>query len=40
VPEIFEINRLTYYYQQNGKVEEKAVAGGHPTPGYFSCQEK
>jgi putative transposase len=34
VLEILEINRSTYYYQQNGKVEEKTVGGGRPIPGY------
>ncbi|QXJ38646.1 hypothetical protein BV455_01990 [Parageobacillus caldoxylosilyticus] len=34
VLEILEANRSTYYYHQNGKVEEKAVGGGRPTPGY------
>ena len=34
VLEILEINRSTYYYQQNGKVEKKTVGGGRPTPGY------
>ncbi|PTR46466.1 IS3 family transposase, partial [Geobacillus thermodenitrificans] len=33
VLEILEINRSTYYYQQNGKVEKKTVDGGRPTPG-------
>lgn len=32
--EILEINCSTYYYQQNGKVKEKTVAGEHPAPSY------
>ncbi|AGE21363.1 MULTISPECIES: IS3 family transposase [Geobacillus] len=32
--EVLEINRSTYYYQQNGKVKEKTVGGGRPEPGY------
>jgi hypothetical protein len=34
VLEILEINRSTYYDQQNGKVEEKTVGVGRPPPGY------
>jgi putative transposase len=38
VLEVLEINRSTYYDQQNGKVEEKTVGGGRPTPGYSVTQ--
>jgi putative transposase len=31
---ILDISRSTYYYQKNGRVEEKQVSGGRPAPGY------
>jgi len=34
VLKIIGIPRSTYYYQENGRVEEKKVSEGRPTPGY------
>lgn len=31
---IIGIPRSTYYYQKNGKVEEKQISEGRPAPGY------